>query len=115
MGHSAPDVSGTICWQQLANLDCAKTVFSKVSMPNQHNVMYLETPSDEKPHTISNPIFNLNSEASQVSVNSHTSWRNQSSHMADEMMPVEPTVTAGTSQCGQVCTMSPIMAESVFQ
>jgi hypothetical protein len=31
------------------------------------------------------------------------------------MTPVEPTVTAGTSQCGQVCTMSQRMAESVSQ
>jgi hypothetical protein len=35
--------------------------------------------------------------------------------MTDEMMPVEPTVTAGTSQCRQVCTMSQRMAESVSQ
>ncbi len=76
--HGAPDVSGTICWQQLANLDHAKTVLSKVSMPNQHSIMYLETPSDEKSHTMSNPVFDPNtfdttsddysiSEASQVS------------------------------------------------
>jgi hypothetical protein len=85
--HGAPDVSGTICWQQLANLDCAKTVLSKVLMPNQHSVMYLETPSDEEPHTISNPVFDPNtfdttsddysvSEALQVSENSHTSQQN---------------------------------------
>jgi hypothetical protein len=85
--HGAPDVSGTICWQQLANLDRAKTVLSKVSMPNQHSVMYSETPSDEEPHTMSNPIFEPNifdttsdnysiSEALQVSENSHTSQQN---------------------------------------
>ncbi len=87
MHHAAPDVSGTICWQQLANLDRAKTVFSKVSMPNQHSVMYLETPSDEEPHTMSNTIFGPNtydttsddfsiSEALQMSENSHTSQQN---------------------------------------
>jgi hypothetical protein len=124
MHHGAPDVSGTICWQHLANLDCAKTVLSKVSMLNQHSVMYLEMPSDEEPHTMSNSVFDPNtfdttsddysiSEALQVSENSHTSQQNQSSHTTDEMMPVEPTVTAGTSQRGQVCTMSRRMAESV--
>ncbi len=41
--------------------------------------------------------------------------KNQSSHTTDEMMPVEPTVTAGTSQRGQVCTMSQRMAEFVSQ
>jgi hypothetical protein len=85
--HGAPDVSGTICWQQLANLDHAKTVLSKVSMPNQHSVMYSETLSDEEPHTMSNPYFDPNtfdttsddysiSEALQVSENSHTSQQN---------------------------------------
>jgi hypothetical protein len=58
--HGAPDVSGTICWQQLANLDCVKTVFSKVSMPNQHSIMYSGMPSDEEPHTMSNPVFDPN-------------------------------------------------------
>jgi hypothetical protein len=82
--HGVPDVSGTICWQQLANLDDAKAVLSEVSMPHQHSVMYLETLSDEEPHTMSNPVFNPNtfdttsddyivSEALQVSENSHTS------------------------------------------
>jgi hypothetical protein len=87
MRHGAPDVSGTICWHQVANLDRAKMVFSKVSMPDQHSIMYLETPSDEEPHTMSNLVFNPNtfdntsddysiSEASQVSENSHTSQQN---------------------------------------
>jgi hypothetical protein len=84
--HGAPDVSGTICWQQLANL-CAKTAISKVSVPIQHSVLYLETPSAEEPHTMSDPVYNPNafdtmsddnsvSEALQVSENSHTSQQN---------------------------------------
>ncbi len=75
---------------------------------------------------MSNPVFNPNtfdttsddfsiSEASQMSENSHTSQQNQSSHTTDEMTPVEPTVTAGTSQHGQVHTMSQRMVESVSQ
>ncbi len=55
-------------------------VLSKVSVPNQHSVMHLEMPSDEEPHTMSNPVFDPNnfdttsddysvSEASQVSEN----------------------------------------------
>jgi hypothetical protein len=126
MHHGALDVSDTICWQQLANLDRAKTVFSEVSVPNQHSAMYLETPSDEEPHTMSNPVFDPNtfdtmsddysiSEALQVSENSHTSQQNQSSHTTDELTLVEHTVTAGTSLRGQVCTMSQRMAGSVSQ
>jgi hypothetical protein len=79
--HSAPDVSGTICWQQLDNLDRAKTVLSKVSMPSQHSVISLDMPSDEEPHTMSDPVSKPNtfdttsddysiSEALQVSENS---------------------------------------------
>jgi hypothetical protein len=85
--HGAPDVSGTICWQQLANLDRAKMALSKVSVSNQHSIMYLETPSAEEPHTMSNPVYDPNtfdttsddnsvSEALQVSENSHTSQQN---------------------------------------
>jgi hypothetical protein len=87
MCHGAPDVSGTICWQQLANLNRAKMALSKVSVPNQHSVMYLEMPSAEDPHTMSNPVYDPNtfdttsddnsvSEALQVSENSHTSQQN---------------------------------------
>jgi hypothetical protein len=35
--------------------------------------------------------------------------------MTDEMMLVKPTVTAGKSQCGQVCTMSQRMVKSMSQ
>jgi hypothetical protein len=58
--HGAPDVSGTICWQQLANLNRAKTALSKVSVPNQHSIVYLEMPSAEDPHTMSNPVYDPN-------------------------------------------------------
>jgi hypothetical protein len=85
--HDAPDVSGTIFWQQLANLDHEKTTLSKVSVPYQHSVMYLEMLPAEEPHTMSNPVYNPNtfdatsddnsvSEALQVSENSHTSQQN---------------------------------------
>jgi hypothetical protein len=82
--HGTPDVSGTICWHQLANLDGAKMALSEVSVPNQHSVMYSETLSAEEPNTMSNPIYDPNTfdtmsddnsvlEALQVSENSHTS------------------------------------------
>ncbi len=56
-----------------------------------------------------------NSDALQVSENSHTSWKNWASHTTYELRPVEPTVTAGTSQHGRVRTMSQRMVESVSQ
>jgi hypothetical protein len=124
--HGTHDVSGTICWQQSANLDRVKTVLSEVSVPNKHSILYSEMLSAEEPDTMSDPINDSNafdttsddysvSEASQVSENSHTSQQNQSSHTNDEMMPVEPTVATGTSQRGKVCTMSRRMAETMSQ
>ncbi len=83
--HSAPDVSGTICWQQLANLDRVTTVLSEVSMPKQHSIVCLETPSEEESHTMIKPIFkppmyditsddySISDGDSQVSENSPTS------------------------------------------
>jgi hypothetical protein len=41
------DVSGTICWQQLAGLDQATTILSEVSAPIQRSVMYPETQSED--------------------------------------------------------------------
>jgi hypothetical protein len=57
MRHGALDISGTISWQQSANLDRAKMTLSKVSMPKQHSVISLEVPSDKEYHTMSKPIF----------------------------------------------------------
>jgi hypothetical protein len=45
--HGRPDVSGTICWQQLRGLDRETTTFSEVSAPIQQSVMYPETPSED--------------------------------------------------------------------
>ncbi len=53
--------------------------------------------------------------ALQVSENSHTSPQNWASRTTDEVTPVEPTFTAGTSKRGQVCTTSQRMAESMSQ
>ena len=119
--------SGTISWQQLANLHRAKVVLSEVSTPKQHSVISPEIPSEEDPNTTSKPFlepltynnmsddYSISDAALQVSENSCTSWRNWASHTTDEVMPVEPTVIAGTSQPGRVCTLSQRMAESVSQ
>jgi hypothetical protein len=49
------------------------------------------------------------SQGTRSSRNSCTSW---ASHQAEGVTPIEPTVTAGTSRSGRVCTMSQRMAES---
>ncbi len=35
--HNGPDVSGTICWQQLAGLNCIEQILSDVSTPTLHH------------------------------------------------------------------------------
>ena len=41
--HGGPDVSGIICWQQLAGKDRTTAILSEVSTPTPHSVMYPET------------------------------------------------------------------------
>jgi hypothetical protein len=111
--HGASDVSGTICWQQLANLDRATTILSEVSMPKQHSIIFLETPSEEDANTTSKPFFepltydNTSDDYSvsdadfHVSENSRTSQRTQVSHTNEGVTPViEPTIMAGVCVSG---------------
>ncbi len=84
-------------------------------------------PSQEEAHTMSKPIFkpptydvtsdyySISGGDLQVSENIYTSWWTQAFHMDEGVALVEPTVMAGTSQHGIVCTMSQRMAESVSQ
>jgi hypothetical protein len=64
--HGGPDVSGTICWQQLEGLDRATAILSEVSTPTPHSVMYPETPSegDVSPEELpfAPPVFNVTSD-----------------------------------------------------
>ena len=41
--HGGPDVSGTICWQQLARLDPATIIFSKMSAPTLCSLMSVKS------------------------------------------------------------------------
>jgi hypothetical protein len=103
------------------------TILSEVSTQKQHSVISLEMLSEEEAHTTSKPIFkppmydvtsddhSVSDRDLHVSENSCTSQWTQASNTNEGVTPVEPTVTAGTSQCGRVCTMSRRMAESVSQ
>jgi hypothetical protein len=86
-------------------------------MQKQHSLISLDTPSEEESHTMSKPIFepptydvtsddySVLDADSQVSENNCTTWKNQAFHTTEGVTPVE-FITAGTSQRGQVCTMS---------
>ncbi len=113
--HSRPDISGSIYWQQLANLDHTKMILSEVSAPTQHSSMSLETPSEDT-HTTSKSLlarptygitldnYSISGGKTLVKENTHPSCKSQTSHQAEGVTPVAPAVTPGTSQCGQVCT-----------
>jgi hypothetical protein len=115
--HGGPDVSGTICWQQLAGLDRATVILLEVSTPTPHSVKYSETPSegDVLPEELPfvPPAFDVTSDDhsisdgdSQVSENVRPSRQSQALLQAEGVTPSETPVTAGTSQHGRVCTMS---------
>ncbi len=115
--HNGPDVSGTITWQLLAGLNRAETIFSKMSTPTQHSVMYPETQSEadvpSEEISVASPFHKFTTDNYSVS--------DRDSHVSENVQPsegatsAEPTVTADTSQRGRVCTMSQRMAESVAQ
>jgi hypothetical protein len=124
--HGGPEVSGTICWQQLAELDQATTILSKMSAPIQRSIMYPGTPSEDtvpSEEISAVPPFNefaaddqsISDGDSQVTENAQPSRQSRASHQNEGVTSVEPTVTAGTSQCGRVSKMSQRMAESVAQ
>jgi hypothetical protein len=124
--HGGPDVSGTICWQQLVGLDQAATILSEVSAPIQRSIMYPETPSEDAVyseeisvvppfHEFAADDQSVSDGDSQVTENAQPSHQSRASHQNEGFTSIEPTVTAGTSQRGRVCKMSRRMAESVAQ
>ena len=47
MCNGGPDVSGTICWQQLAGLDQATHILFEMSASTPHSIMYHKTLSED--------------------------------------------------------------------
>jgi hypothetical protein len=101
-------------------------ILSKVSAPTQHSVMYPETQSEANVppgeisvappfHEFATDDYSVSDGDSQVTENVQPSRQSRASHRSEGATSAEPTVTAGTSQRGQVCTMSQRMAESVAQ
>ena len=126
--HGGPDVSGTICLQQIARLDRANAILSEMSAPIQRSVMFMypETPSEgdvppeELPFfppvlDVTSDDYSISEGDSQVSENTEPSRQSRVLLQAEGVTPVEPTVTAGTRQRGRVRTMSQRMAESITQ
>jgi hypothetical protein len=62
-------------------------------------------------HEFTADDYSISDGDSQVTENVQPSCQPRASHQNEGVTNVEPTVTAGTSQRGRVCTMSQRMAE----
>ncbi len=47
--HGRPDVSNTICWQQLAGLSCAAQILSDLARPRQSSMVSQTIPLENRP------------------------------------------------------------------
>jgi hypothetical protein len=125
--YGGPDVSGTICWQQLAGLSCVTQILSDLAPPTQSSMMSQTIPSENRPDDLDDfsvPQVDFDvmidgesfadgeSQATGFSGNSCTS---QAPPQAEGVTTIEPMVTAGTSRRGRIRTMSRKMAKSTSQ
>ncbi len=112
-----PDVSGTICWQQLAGLNRATAILLEVSTPTLHSLKYPETPSEEdvlpeelpfvpQAFDVTSDNHSVSDGDSQVSENVRPSCQSRALLQPEGVTPIETPVTAGTSQRGRVRMMS---------
>jgi hypothetical protein len=126
--HSGPDVSNTICWQQLAGLSCAAQILSDIARPTQSSTVSQTIPLENSPDDLDDfsmlPQVDfdimIDGESfavgeSQATGSSGDSYTSQAPHQAEGVTTTEPTVTAGNSRSGQSRTMPRNMAESTSQ
>jgi hypothetical protein len=121
--YGKPDVSVSSTWQQLAQLGRVNKIPPRGLSQTLHSPMSTKTPSDidvpsEEP-PVSNNEFTVTWDDQvdtiqdpQVTTNQQDA---QASQEAEGASPTTSTATAGTSQRGQLCTMSKKMADSVAE
>jgi hypothetical protein len=125
--HGGPDVSDTICWQQLAGLSCAAQILSHLAWPTQSSMVSRTIPLENRPDDLDDfSVPQLDFDVmidgeifadgeSQATGSSGNSCTSQAPHQAEGVTTTEPTVTAGTSRSRRIRTMSRKMAESTSQ
>jgi hypothetical protein len=125
--HSGPDVSDTICWQQLAGLSCAAQIISDLAWPMQSSTVSRTIPLETRPDDLDD--FSLPQEdfdvmidgesfadgKSQATGSSGNSCTSQAPPQAEGVTTIKPTVAAGTNKSRRICTMSRKMAKSTSQ
>jgi hypothetical protein len=103
--HGGPDVSGTICWQQLAGLSCTDQILSEFVQPTQsstvQNEMLSDMPIPSDVFSISTIDYDIMTDnetsTARESQASRTPCRSRASTQAEGGLQIESTVTAGTS------------------
>jgi hypothetical protein len=125
--HGGPDVSDTICWQQLAGLSCMAQILSDLARPMQSSTVSQTIPLENRsgvlddfsvPQVDFDVVIDGESFAdgeSQATGSSGNSCTSQAPPQAEGVTTIEPTVTAGTSRSGRICTMSRKIAKSTSQ
>ncbi len=132
--HGGPDISSTICWQQLAGLTRAGQFLSDLMAPTHpstvsHENLSTSLPNPSNVFSISQVDFgsmeedrSVTSEAPHVGTSSvilqsstRTPSNSRPSQVSEGDTAVNPNVNAGTSQRGRVCTMSRKMADSTAE
>ncbi len=116
--HGRPDVSDTICWQQLAQLSCMAQIISNFAWPTHSSMVSQAIPLENRPSTLND--FSVSQEdfdvmldgksfadgESQATASSGIFCTSQAPYQTEGVTPIKPTVTASTSRSGRVCTMS---------
>jgi hypothetical protein len=125
--HGGPDVSDTICWQQLAGLSRVAQILFDLARPMQFSTVSQTIPLENRPDDLDDlsmpqVYFNVMIDGesfadgeSQAMGSSSNSCTSQAPHQAEGVTTIEPAVTAGTSRSGRVRTMSRRMAKSTSQ
>ena len=122
-----PDISDTICWQQIAGLSHVTQILSGLTRPMQFSTVSQTIPLENKPEDLDNfsmpqvdfyIVIDGESFAdgeSQATGSSGNSCTSQAPPQAEGVTTIEPTVTAGTSRSRRICTMSRMIAKSISQ
>jgi hypothetical protein len=125
--HGGPDISDTICWQQLVGLFCMAKILSDLARPTQSSTVSQTIPLENRPDGLDDffvPQVDfdvmIDSESfadgeSQATGSSGNFCTSQAPPQAEGVTTIEPTVTAGTSRSRRICTMSRKMAKSTSQ
>ena len=124
--HGGPDVSGTICWQQLAGLTRSTQILSDIAKSagctGTSNEMILDPPLETHAPSEEFPVTEIDYNHAHDDVSgsgdsraSRTPHQSNDSNQAEGVTPSESTLTAGTSRSGRVRTMSRRMADSKSQ